>query len=180
MFCVLPADLGGYVDELKYYCADDDGVQVVVERRAASDRRRTAGSPPGGTERRLRDRRTRGVTRTATEADFVLPRELRGHANRITCTWRSLPVSAEDAEREASQLLSAADSDDGARDELRLRYHPRVLDSLTFHSLTLEQALELTERVFDDLFANHGSDSFSDEVSGATGRVLSGRWPRPA
>jgi hypothetical protein len=33
--------------------------------------------------------------------------------------------------------------------------------------------------VFDDLFANHGTDNFSSEVSGATGRVLAGRWPRP-
>src|SRR5581483_950169 len=138
MFCVLPADLGSYIDDLKHYCAGDDGVEIVVERRAANDRRRAGGG-----------------SRTAREADFVLPRELRPHAGRITCTWRSLPVSPEDRELEAGILLAAADTDGAARDELRLRYHPRVFDSLTLHSLTLEQALELTERVFDDLFEHH-------------------------
>src|SRR5581483_6421074 len=155
MFCVLPADLGSYIDDLKHYCAGDDGVEIVVERRAANDRRHAGGRAPDGVECRVRDRRAGGVSRTAREADFVLPRELRPHAGRITCTWRSLPVSPEARELEAGILLAAADTDGAARDELRLRYHPRVFDSLTLHSLTLEQALELTERVFDDLFEHH-------------------------
>jgi hypothetical protein len=180
MFCVLPIDLGLYIDELKQYCAGENGIEVVVERRTTNDRRQTPGRAPDGTERRLRDRRAGGVMRTATEADMVLPPSLRAHAERVACTWRSLPVNAEDAEREAAELLADADSDHAARNELHLRYHRRVYDSMHLHDLTREQALEMTERVFDDLFAHHGSDSFSSEVTGATGRVLAGRWPRPA
>jgi hypothetical protein len=186
MFVVLPTDLSGHLDELRRYCADLEGVEVLVERRAAPDRRQSTEGAPGGTERRVGERRAGArrdpsddeASRTAADIDFALPRSLRRHAGRITCTWRALPVHFQDAAHEADLLLAAADSDGDARDELRLRYYQRVYASLDRGMMSSHRKVLLADSVFDDLFAHHASNTFSREVWSATSRVTAHRWAR--
>ncbi|MHB8690652.1 MAG: hypothetical protein ACYDHH_05345 [Solirubrobacteraceae bacterium] len=174
-FCVLPADLGRHIDELKRHYADAEGFEVVVERRDNGERRELPGEPPAGVERRAAHRRQAERTKTAAEVGFDLPRSLRKHADRIICTWRSVPVHFPEALHEADRLLADADSDSSARDELRLLYHSWAYASVSCYTTTRRQTLAVTDRVFDELFDHHGTDPFSRELSQATGRALAGR-----
>lgn len=178
MFCVLPSDLSRHLNELQRYCADLDGVEVVVERRGAADRRQSIDGAASGAERRVGERREKDATSTAAEVNFDLPRSLRRHAGRITCTWRSVPVHFQDAAREADLLLAVADTDSDARDELRLRYYQRVYANLSRGMTSSHRKVVLVESVFDDLFAHHESNAFSREVTNATARVAANRWSR--
>jgi hypothetical protein len=171
-FYVLPADLGGHIDELRRHFADADAVEFVVDRRDTGERRELPGDPPAGVERRAAQRRQAERTKTAAEIGLDLPHSLRKHAERIICTWRSVPVHFPEAAREADRLLAAADSNSSAREELRLLYHSWVYANVSCYTTTRRQALAVTDRVFDELFDNHGTDHFSAEVSQATGRAL--------
>jgi hypothetical protein len=175
MFCVLPAELGRHLGELTRYYEGSDSAEIVVERRDAADRRASNDGAPRGVERRVGERRDGAETRTAAELEMELPRSLRRHADRIVCTWRSIPVHFQEADREADALLAAADSDGSARDELRLRYHARVYGNVSRHTLTRRGALDATDKVFDELFEHHESGNFGREVSQATGRALATR-----
>jgi hypothetical protein len=176
MFCVLPADLGRHLGELRRYYEGVEDIDFVVERRSGQDRRQALGDPPPGIERRAGDRRAPSFNVRAAAMELDLPRSLRRHAERVICTWRELPVHLHDADDEADHLWAAASSDAHAREELWLRYHARVLSAVK-RVVPERQALEVTEHVFDELFARSGRDSgmFNREVYRATGRVLTGR-----
>ncbi len=173
-FCVLPHELYRHVDELQQmYDGGEDDVRFIVERRGG-DRRVTSEGAPDGAERRAGQRREAAVSMSALDAGIELPRALAKHAMRLRVVVRSVPVHFQDANREADELLAAAPRSAAAREELRLRYQPAVRADLRRRGVR-RHSCEVSDAIFDDLFADPQDTAFRTAMTRATNRVLKRR-----